>query len=219
MKKENKKDFLWAVGLLFAFAIWTILISFVDVKEIGPNGSAVGFSAVNGFFHKLTGTNMLLYTITDWMGLIPVFVAFGFAVLGLAEWIKRKNLLKVDFNLFVLGGFYIATICGYILFEMYPINHRPVLINGYLEASYPSSTTLLVLCVMPTAMMQFKNRIKNKTVKNCVLFIIALFSIFMVVGRLISGVHWITDIIGGILLSAGLVMLYYSVCNCKSNKL
>jgi undecaprenyl-diphosphatase len=30
----------------------------------------------------------------------------------------------------------------------------------------------------------------------------------MVAARLASGVHWLTDIIGGILLSAGLVMIY-----------
>lgn len=31
---------------------------------------------------------------------------------------------------------------------------------------------------------------------------------FALLGRLISGVHWLSDIIGSILLSAGLVLLY-----------
>ena len=30
-------------------------------------------------------------------------------------------------------------------------------------------------------------------------------------GRLLSGVHWVSDIIGGALLSGGLVMLYDSI--------
>ena len=37
----------------------------------------------------------------------------------------------------------------------------------------------------------------------------------MVIGRLISGVHWLTDIIGGVLLSAGIVMMYYTVTSLK----
>ena len=45
--------------------------------------------------------------------------------------------------------------------------------------------------------------------KSAAVFVIA-FSAFMVIGRLISGVHWATDIIGSILLSAGLFMLYRS---------
>jgi undecaprenyl-diphosphatase len=97
---------------------------------------------------------------------------------------------------------------AYILFEYLVINYRPVLISGILEASYPSSTTLLVLTVMPTAMLQLKERIQNRAFRNCVLVLIAAFTAFMVIGRLLSGVHWLTDILGGILLSAGLVGLY-----------
>ena len=92
------------------------------------------------------------------------------------------------------------------------INYRPVLIEGYLEASYPSSTTLLVLCMMPTAKMQLDGRIKNPAVRKIVGLAIVVFTVFMVVGRLVSGVHWITDIAGGVLLSAGLVMLYRWAC-------
>ena len=106
---------------------------------------------------------------------------------------------------------------GYVLFEIFAINYRPVLINGILEASYPSSTTLLVLCVMPTAMMQFHSRIQNRLLRKSINFVIAAFTVFMVMGRLISGVHWLTDIIGGILLSMALVMLYYAICGCLRN--
>ena len=141
----------------------------------------------------------------------------GFALLGLVQIVTRKSLFKVDGDILVLGGFYVLVMAGYVLFEIFAINYRPVLINGILEASYPSSTTLLVLCVMPTAMMQFHSRIQNRLLRKSINFVIAAFTVFMVMGRLISGVHWLTDIIGGILLSMALVMLYYAICGCLRN--
>lgn len=209
MEKANKKHLFASVSLLAAFILWTVAISFIDVKAIGPLNSAVGFSEINGFIHNLIGVHMSLYTITDWLGLIPVFFAIGFAILGLIQWIKRKNVFKVDRNILVLGGLYIITFAAYLLFEEFVINYRPVLIEGYLEASYPSSTTLLVLCIMPTAAMQLSVRIKNVALKRCLVTIIWAFAVLMVIGRLISGVHWLTDIIGSILLSSGLITMYY----------
>ena len=203
--------FLIGASLLAAFALWTVLLHFVDVRAIGPQGSSVGFATLNGYVHTLTGVNMSLYTITDWLGLVPIGVVSGFAVFGLVQWIKRKSLLKVDRSILLLGVFYIVVMVVYVFFEFVVINYRPVLINGYLEASYPSSTTMLVMCVMSTAIMQFDSRIKNEVFKRCVIFAISAFIAFMVIGRLISGVHWFSDIIGGALLSAGLVMLYYSI--------
>ncbi|NLG03827.1 MAG: phosphatase PAP2 family protein, partial [Clostridia bacterium] len=186
-------------------------IQYVDVLPIGPRNSEVGFATVNGYFHNLTGTHMLIYTITDWLGLVPLFVMLGFAILGLVQLVKRKNLFKVDLDILALGGFYIIVFAAYLLFEVFVINYRPVLIDGYLEASYPSSTTLLVMCVMPTAIMQLNKRIKKEKERKVVTYIILAFTVFMVIGRLISGVHWLTDIIGGVLLSGSLVMFYYSV--------
>ena len=211
MKNADKKKFLIGAGFLAAFVLWTVLVSFVDVRAIGPNGSSVGFAALNGYVHKFTGVNFHLYTITDWLGLVPIGVAFGFAILGLVQWIKRKSLLKVDRSLLALGGFYMVVLAAYIFFEIVVINYRPTLIDGYLEASYPSSTTMLVMCVMPAAMIQLHARIENDVFRRCVMISIAVFIAFMVIGRLISGVHWFTDIVGGALLSAGLIMIYYSV--------
>ena len=151
---------------------------------------------------------MFLYNVTDWLGIVPIAVALGFAVLGLVQLIERKNLLRVDHSILVLGGFYIVVIAVYVIFETVVVNYRPVMVEGCLEASYPSSTTMLVMCVMPTAAMQLNRRIKNVTFRRCILAAIIIFIAFMVTGRLFSGVHWITDIIGGALLSTGLVMLY-----------
>ena len=204
-----KKKKTWiSASLLMMFILWTVLISLVDVQAIGPQSSSVGFATINQFVHNLTGVNLILYTITDWLGLVPIAVAFGFAVLGLVQLIKRKSLLKVDHSIIVLGIFYIVVIAVYILFEIIVINYRPTLINGYLEASYPSSTTMLVMCVMPTAAMQLNHRIKNTILRRGIFISIIAFVAFMVLGRLISGVHWITDIIGGALLSVGLVTAY-----------
>ena len=211
MKKENQRNFCIATCMLLAFLLWTVAVQFVDVEAIGPQESSVGFATINQFVHNLTGVHMSLYTITDWLGLVPLGFVMGFALLGLIQWVKRKHLLKVDYSILVLGGFYIVVMAAYVLFEVLVINYRPVLINGYLEASYPSSTTVLVMCVMPTAIMQFNARIKNDVPKRYLAYAITAFIVFMVIGRLISGVHWFTDIIGGALLSAGLVLMYRSV--------
>ena len=211
MKKEHRRNLLFAICLLVAFLLWTLAIQFIDVQAIGPRESTVGFATINRFVHNLTGVHMSFYTITDWLGLVPLMFVMGFGTLGLIQWIKRKHLLKVDYSILVLGGFYIVVMAVYVLFEMFVVNYRPVLINGYLETSYPSSTTMLVMCVMPTAIMQFNARIKNDILKRCVSSTIIAFIVFMVIGRLISGVHWFTDIVGGALVSAGLVLMYRSI--------
>lgn len=206
MKKKSVLNA--AVVMLTAFVLWTAIVCFVDVKSIGPETSSVGLATINGAFHKLTGVNMVLYNITDWLSIIPIVLAAGFALLGLVQLIKRKSIRKVDFSILALGGFYAITVVVFALFEIVPVNYRPVLIEGVLEASYPSSTTMLVMCIMPTAAMQLNSRINNVTLRRIVSCTIYSFTVFMVIARLISGVHWLTDIIGGALFSAGLVLMY-----------
>ena len=212
MKRETRKYAVPGGCFLAAFVLWTVLLCFADHQAIGPQGSAVGFAGLNGYVHRLTGVHMALYDLTDRLSLIPLLTASCFGILGLSQWIKRKQLRKVDFSILVLGGFYVV-VCGlFLFFETCVINYRPILIGGILEASYPSSTTVLVLCVMPTAGIQLHSRIRNSGLRCIVTLLIGLFTAFMIVARLVSGVHWITDIIGGMLLSAGLVFLYRAIC-------
>ena len=207
MHHRKLQGFVSSGVLLLAFVVWTILIQTADVRPVGVNGTNIGFAAVNTWFHRLTGVHMGLYTVTDWLGLVPIAVCIGFGILGLVQWVRRKRIAKVDTDILLLGGYYILVILGYLIFEMIPINYRPILIDGAMEASYPSSTTLLVLSVMPTLLFQVNRRAKRQTVRRMAAFVI-LFSAFMVIGRLVAGVHWLTDIVGSVLLSAGLYALY-----------
>lgn len=210
MKKQKKRTLFTAFGLLAAFFLWTAAVSRIDIQAIGPQGSCVGFATLNRCFHSLTGVHLSLYTLTDWLSLVPLCFVLGFAVLGLLQWITRKQLRNVDSSILILGCFYLVVMALYLFFEQHVVNYRPVLLNGTLEASYPSSTTMLVLTVMPTAALQLRSRIRNRRRRQTMHSAILVFTVFMVLGRLISGVHWVTDIIGGILLSAGLVLLYHT---------
>ena len=207
---KEKRNLLTGVELIGAFALWAVLIQRVDVQVVGQNGTKIGFADFNEWFHQLTGVHMTIYTITDWLGLVPIFICLCFGVMGLVQLIKRRSLLRVDSDILLLGVYYVMVIECYLIFEMIPINYRPVLIEGRLEASYPSSTTLLVLSVMPTLMFQANMRVSNAMIRKAVAVFVVAFSVFMVIGRLISGVHWATDIIGSVLFSAGLYMLYRS---------
>ena len=211
MEKKIKNTFKLSLSLLLGFLIWTMMILYIDVKAIGVNDTLVGLATMNQWFHKLTGVHISLYIITDWLGLVPVAICLIFGCLGLYQWIKRRSLFKVDFDILILGVYYMIVIIGYLFFEMIPINYRPILINGSMEASYPSSTTLLILSVMPTFTFQTKNRINNRLIRNIIQISTILFSGYMVIVRLISGVHWLSDIIGSIMLSFGVFYMYKGI--------
>ena len=210
-RKEREQGKLWilAGGLaLLAFTLWTILVVTIDVQGAGETGSPVGFATFNTWFHTLTGVHFALYRVTDWLGLVPVLVCLFFAGLGMAQLLCRKTLRRVDVDLLLLGLYYGLVILAYLLFEEYPVNYRPVFIDGRVEASYPSSTTLLVLAVMPTLILQANRRLNSRKAKTRIAVLTVFFTVLMVVGRLISGVHWCTDIVGAILLSTGFFCSY-----------
>ena len=205
---KGRNCFVAGIALLVAFAFWTVLIQCVDVQPVGQNGTNIGFATFNVRFHELTGVHMGIYTATDWLGLVPIAVCLCFGVLGAVQLVKRRSLFRVDADLLLLGAYYIVVILFYLLFEMIPINYRPIPIDGFMEASYPSSTTLLVLSVMPTLKYQVDRRAMSPIVRSVATAFVVVFSALMVLGRLVAGVHWATDIVGSVLLAAGLFMVY-----------
>ncbi len=203
--EKRRKEILLCGGLFAVAIIYTLLVKYIDVQEIGPNDSLVGFATINNFMFNLTGVNMLWYDITDWWGFVPLFIAFIYAMIGFIQMIKRRNILKVDKEILGLGVYYIIVIGLYIFFETYIINYRPTLMDGILEASYPSSHTLLSVCICGSSLMINKYLFKNKNFFKVENIISILSILVIVIGRFISGVHWFTDIIGAILISIALL--------------
>ena len=209
---NKKRNFFISTILILLAVLFTILVKVVDVKQVGVNGTSIGFATLNQFVFKTTGVNMIWYHITDWLGLVPIFMAMVYSLIGLVQLIKRKSFFKVDKEIIILGLFYVVVISIYILFEKVIFNYRPILMNGFLEASYPSSHTLMTICLCGSSIIVNKKIFNNKITKfmNMLSLVIILIT---VIGRLLSGVHWFTDIVGGILISMSLLMTLYSIIN------
>ena len=208
----KRRNLIITILLLVSSIIFIILLKTVDIKCNAVNNSCIGFATINQFIFDKIGVNMAWYTITDWLGIIPILLSIAYAIVGLKQLIKRKSIKKVDNEIIILGIFYIIVISIYVLFEKYIINYRPILMNGFLEASFPSSHTLMTVCLCGSSIIINNRLFKNKFTK--IVNVISLFIIIItIIGRLISGVHWFADIVGGILISSFLLMLFYSILN------
>ena len=203
-------------GVLFALLI--LLVKTFDVEMVGPKGTAIGLSHINKAVHEFLGENMLWYDITDILGLVAITVAAVFAVLGAIQLIKRKSIKKVDMKILTLGGLYAVMMLFYVLFEVVIINYRPIIMPDSTEpeAAFPSSHTMLVCVIMCSAVMVMKDYIKNAHLRLALQIVSAVIVAVTVVGRLLSGVHWLTDVFGGVLISITLLSIFKALIEPKS---
>ena len=201
MIEKKKKWFRISVWLLIIAVIYTVLVKFVDVKAIGPADTKVGFATMNNWFKDLIGYNKLFYTISKYLGVVPFLFCAYYGLMGLLELIKKKNFKKVNYRYYILACFYVLFVALYFFFEKVVINYRPVIVDGSIEASYPSTHTLLAICLCGSSLLVSKLLIKNLTLRKLFDCGAWLLMIVIVVSRLISGVHWLSDIIGGIIIS------------------
>ena len=205
--KKNK--LIIPSALTLTSFLYTFLVKNIDVKAIGPNSSEVGFASLNNGFRNFIGHNMTIYKISEYVGYLLLLLVAMYGILGIRQLIKRKSLKKVDKEFYILGSLYILMLVVYIFFEKCIINYRPILIDNVLEASYPSSHTILSLCVGISALFINKKYIKAEYVGTFNKIVIALMSVTLLF-RIVSGVHWISDIIGGIIISATLISYFYT---------
>lgn len=212
-KIKQKSNFAPGGIMMLIFIIYTIAVKFIDVRAIGPEKSKVGFATINKFFNRLIGFNNFWYKMSEFFGYLVIATAGIFVVLAIVQLVKRKNIWKIDKNIISLGIFYVAVMFWYVLFEKLVINYRPFIFDEGLEPSYPSSHSILAICIMGSAIIQFRKRFRNKEHRRCADIIAVFIGGLTVLGRFLSGVHWFSDIIGGIILSAAMLLLYNAIFN------
>ena len=218
MKKLNK-SLIVGIALFVTFVVFTVLVKTVNVAVVGPLGSKVGFSKLNSSVFEGIGTSEVWFNISEVFGIFALIVAGVFVIVGLVQLIKRKSLKMVDNHILALGVFYVVVALAYLFFEVLVINERPVLVEGVFEASYPSSHTVLAVCILSSAIIEFHKFFASKKKQLIALDAIAVVIMFVIVlGRLLSGMHWLTDIIGGLLLSLALVFIYHGLLKLIENK-
>ena len=206
-----KKKFIVSAVCFGLFLLLILLLKTVDVAAVGPEGSEIGLSGLNASLHRTFGEHMGWYKVTDILGYLAVLIACCFAAMGGLQLVYRKSILKVDKELLLLGCLYAVTVFFYVLFEKIVINYRPVIISAEegLEASFPSSHTVLACVILGSALLLVKKYArKNKTIELVLTVVFSVMLALIVAGRLLSGVHWFTDILGGVLLSAALLNGY-----------
>lgn len=191
--------------------IYTILVKYVDVAPIGPKASSVGFSTLNKFVFNFLGRSNIWYNITEVLGMISILIALFYALIGLYKLIKNKSILKIDKEIIILGIFYFVVLLVYLFFEKVIINYRPVLVKGVLEASYPSSHTMLSICICLSAIIINNKLYKNMRISKIINTLSIIIMITTTVGRLLSGMHWVSDILGGIIISICLSYIFKTV--------
>jgi undecaprenyl-diphosphatase len=189
------------------------MVRMVDVSAIGPNGTSIGLSHINQKVHETIGVNQIWYDITEILGGVAILVAGIFALVGFVQLVKGKSLAKVDKEIYAVGGLYAVVVVLYALFEKVIINYRPVIMDGETapEASFPSSHTMLTCVVMGSAIILIGKYIQSEGLKKILQIAAAVILIVTVVGRLISGVHWFSDIMGGIFISLTLVSIFAGI--------
>ena len=195
----------------FALFILVIaLVTCVDLAPVGPANTSIGLSHLNKAVHDLIGVHMFWYQVTNLLGFWAILCGAVFACIGLKQLIERKSLKQVDAKILALGGLFVLLGIIYVLFEKVVINCRPVLMEGETvpEASFPSSHTVLAFVIFGAIAMMLKDYLQDKRLVSMLQNACLVLILVSVIGRLISGVHWFTDIFGGIFLSYALLMVF-----------
>ena len=212
MRKLNRKYGKAAIS--FALFILTIaLVTCVDIGSVGPAGTTVGLSHLNKGVHDLIGVHMFWYQVTNLLGFWAILCGAVFACIGLKQLIERKSLKQVDAKILALGGLFVLLGVIYVLFEKVVVNCRPVLMEGETvpEASFPSSHTVLAFVIFGAIAMMLKDYLQDKRLVSMLQNACLVLILVSVIGRLISGVHWFTDILGGIFLSVALLQAFSGI--------
>ena len=229
----TRKGKLYVAGLFYV--LWLaliVLLCLADRQPAAAGDTMIGLASLNTRFAIAVaglngsrgvdgsiGLSMQLYKLTEYLGYFSLLIAACFALLGFVQLLRRRSLKKVDKQLLAMGGLFIVLAVLYVFFEKVIVNYRPIIMPGESgpEASFPSSHTMLTFVILGSVCMVLKKYVKNPALCALLKFVCILLILAMVVGRLMCGCHWLTDILGGVLVSLALLALFSAVIDAGDN--
>lgn len=148
--------------------------------------------------------------------LLASFAILGvFVVLGLYQLITRKSLLKVDHRLLWMILPLVLIAITYVVFDKFLVlNIRP---NGSGEASFPSTHVMVVSTIFLIIALNLPYYIKSKTAWIIIDIAMLLLIVLVCVGRVLSEMHWLSDVLGGLAFAIIFAVIYYLIIRRKSN--
>lgn len=218
MKKQGYIYLIVACVLLALFVALTVCLVFVDVRAAGESGAEVGFATINEKVWQTIGQSEAALTVSEICGLCMIAAVGAFGVVGLVQVIRRKGILRADRELYVMAGGLVLLAVAYVFFEIFVINCRPVLDEGELAASFPSSHTMLAVAVAGMGASYLHSRPKKGVLLGVLVGLLTGIAICTVACRLLGGVHWPTDIVGGVLLGMAILYVCRAVCSLTARE-
>lgn len=207
MKKEAI-NFILAIVFLVLSAGFIYGCKNINVDKVGPNKVEVGYSSINEKVFNKLGKNDKYDKISDYL-LYEAMATVGiFGVIGLYQLIRRKSLLKIDGDIWMLAWYYVLVVAVYVGFDKLSINLRPILTEKGAEPSFPSSHTLITFCFLGVTMIQASDRVRKKALRWFINIVCIGSMLAMPILRLLAGMHWFSDVVGGIIIGHVFVLAY-----------
>lgn len=192
------------------YIVLLVMLYSVDVTFEGVNGSRIGLSGINIPIRDAIGTNMIFYNISKYVGALGIALVGVLAVWFLVRIIREKSLKALTRKEYELGVLYLLTCVLYVVFSKIVINYRPIIKwdEEGPESSFPSTHAMIAVVIFGSFCCIAGNYIKNEKLCKLIRILCVILAVLVIVGRMLSGVHWFTDIVGGVLVALSLVFAY-----------
>ena len=215
------KSVKWIICIwCFLYAvIMVIALKFESGVPIGDLGS-INLRALNNGFRGLFGYEQggyfrSLYLITEGLGVVSILACLFWTGMGIKDLIKYRDINDVDKSIFATWLLYVLALIVWRVTLKISVSYAPVSVHpkSALVVSFPCGNTFLIIISMCSSiyLIGYFLEEKKKLVLALRVACIAILALGIIL-RTISGVNWLTDILGAIGFAVPAVVLYSFIC-------
>lgn len=206
LKKIFNKYTIIGGVLLFLFILLLILLMTVD--RANNIYKQIGLFSFNKLF-LVDYSNEAWDEFSDVILYISLLFILGLAIYGFYQLSKKRSLFKVDKDIIFIGcGLAILAFVWLVFDKLIDVNYRPIAISGTAQTSFPSTHTMIAAFVLLAATRAILKRNGNEIKYQLLAYSGSSILILLCsLGRILSKMHWATDVLGGLFIGVGLFFI------------